>query len=172
MTNPQPEAPKLIVPRYIEYFEAGVFSMCTIYGLVTLVNYGQLAPTAAKLYPGPGGVIFLALLFIGGLTGLSSYAMKTIMGLKVELASLTLLVTLCVAYSLWTPFSAGTRGVGLLLWMGILIAIPGYLTRRRLAKMIKSLESMITSAQAGEREAEESDTTGDTGGDPGNGGRR
>lgn len=138
---PQPVR-TVVIPRPVDYFEVGAFTVCAIYGIVTLIRYQDLAAASVKIYPGVGGLVFLALLVVGGATGLISYVIKTIMGPKLELAGLTLLVILCLAYSLWTPFSVGARGIGLLLFMGILIGIPGFFTRRRLIRYIKELESI------------------------------
>lgn len=132
----------VVITRPIDYFEVGVFVICVLYGVITLSRYQELASNAVKLYPWPGGVIFLTALVVGGATGLISFTFKTIKGPKLELAGLTLLVVFCLAYSLWASFAVGARGVGLLLWMGILIAGPGYFTRRRLARYIHRLESI------------------------------
>ena len=132
----------VVIPRRIDYFEVGVFSICAAYGIMALASYSTLAATAIRMYPGWGGRLFLALLVAGGATGLISYAFKTIMGPRLELAGLTLLVLLCIAYSLWTPFSVGLRGIGLLLFMGVLIAIPGYFTCRRIRRDIGALEAI------------------------------
>lgn len=130
----------MVITRQIDYFEIGVFGICALYGVITLARYQDLAATSVKMYPGMGGVIFLGGLVAGGATGLVSYAFKTIIGPKLEVAGLTLLVVLCLTYSLWTPFSVGLRGIGLLLFMGILIAIPGFFTRRRILRYIQRVE--------------------------------
>lgn len=148
----------MVIPRPVDYFEVGVFGVCALYGVITLVRYQDLAATSVKMYPGYGGIVFLALLVAGGATGLVSFTIKTIMGPKLELAGLTLLVVLCIAYSLWTPFSVGTRGIGLLLFMGILIAIPGYFTRRRLARYIDEVEALQTNRRMGGEESGNRDT--------------
>jgi hypothetical protein len=133
---------ELTVIRVIDYFEVGSFAICTLYGLIALVRYDQVAAASVKMYPGAGGVIFLAMLTLGGATGLFSYGFHTITGLKLELAGLTLLIPLCIAYAVWTPFSVGIpRGLGLILFMGVLIGIPGFFTRRRLKRYIANLES-------------------------------
>lgn len=133
---------KLAVVRTIDYFEVGAFALCALYGVIALTRYDEVAATSVKMYPGKGGAIFLALLAIGGGTGLFSFTMRTIRGLKLELAGLTLLVPLCLAYVVWTPFSVGWRGLGLVLFMGTLIGIPGFFTRRRLKKYIENLEAL------------------------------
>lgn len=141
------------IPRHVDYFEVGVFAICALYGTVTMIRYDQLASISLKAYPGWGGMIYLALLTTGGITGLAGHTLKSLMGLKLELAGLTLLVLLCLAYTVWTPFSAGLRGFGLLLFMGILIAVPGYFTRRRLAKYIDKVEAIQRDRQLGGEES-------------------
>jgi len=142
----------MVISRPVDYFEVGAFGICAFYGVIALSKYQELAATSIKMYPGAGGVIFLFLLIVGGATGLVSFAFKTITGPRVELAGLTLLVILCLAYSVWTPFSVGVRGIGLLLFMGILIGIPGIFTRRRLIRYINRLESIEGHSRLGERE--------------------
>jgi hypothetical protein len=142
----------VVITRPVDYFEIGVFVICVLYGVITLTRYQELASNAVKLYPGVGGVIFLVVLVVGGATGLVSFAFKTIKGPKLELAGLTLLVVFCLAYSLWASITVGARGIGLLLWMGILIAGPGYLTRRRLARYIHRLESIENDSRLGGKE--------------------
>lgn len=142
------------IPRHVDYFEVGAFGVCALYGLITLVRYDQLASIALKAYPSPGGLIYVTLLTAGGVTGLAGHVLKSLTGLRLELAGLTLLVLLCVAYTLWTPFSAGWRGVGLLMFMGILIAVPGFFARRRLAKYIHKVEDIQNERQAGGGESE------------------
>lgn len=132
----------VVIPRPVDYFELGVFVFCVLYGAISLAQYSQVAATSVKLYPGWGGVAFLALLVAGGATGLVSYLFKTIKGPRLELAGLTLLVLLCIAYALWTPFSVGLRGIGLMLSMTTLIAVPGYCTVRRLRKYISDVEAI------------------------------
>lgn len=131
------------IPRHVDYFEVGVFAICALYGVITLIRYDQLAAASSlKQYPGWGGIIYLVLLTVGGLTGLAGHTLRSLMGLKLELAGLTLLVMLCLAYTLWTPLSVGWAGIGLVLFMGILVAVPGYFARRRLAKYIDKVEAI------------------------------
>lgn len=157
MSNAPTPSDRVVIPRRVDYFEVGVFGVCCLYGAITMARYQDLAATSVKMYPGVGGMVFLVMLAVGGLTGLISFGFKTIMGPKLELASLTLLVLLCIAYSLWTPFSVGMRGIGLLLFMGILIAVPGYFTSRRLSEYIRNLEAIERGQQLGGRESGISD---------------
>lgn len=133
---------RVVIPRRVDYFEVGVFGFASLYGTITFLNYSHLASRSTQLYPGVGGKAFLVMLAVGGITGLVSFAFKTIMGPKLELASLTLLVLLCIAYTLWTPFSVGIQGIGLLLSLALLIAVPGYFTRRRLVRYVHELEAI------------------------------
>jgi hypothetical protein len=149
---------QIVIPRRVDYFEVGIFAYASLYGVVSIVNYGELAARSVRVYPGIGGVVFLALLAVGGLTGLISFAYKTITGPKLELASLTLLVVLCIAYSLWTPFSVGWQGIGLILSMALLIAGPGYFACKRLAKYIHELEDIQDKHRMGGEESGTSDT--------------
>lgn len=152
----------VVIPRPVDYFEIGAFAICALYGVLTLPWYQQLAATSLKAYPGGGGIIFLVLLVAGGATGLISYRFKTIKGPKLELAGLTLLVVLCIAYTVWTPIAVGVRGIGLILFMGVLIAIPGFFTRKRLIRYIHQLESIESSQGLGGEEsgASAKDTAG------------
>lgn len=129
--------------RTVEPFRIAVYLFAVLWGSLTILNFGQSANSAIRQYPGMGGWIFLVLLTIGGATSLLSYLMKTVVGLKVEVAGLTLLILLCLAYTVWTPFSVGfLRGLGLQLSMLILIAIPGYFVRRAMVRYISSLEQL------------------------------
>lgn len=154
MSESADKLPPTVIARRVDYFEVGVFGICALYGTITLTSFQELAATSVKMYPGIGGVAFLAMLVVGGATGLISYAFKTIIGPKLELAGLTLLVLLCIAYSLWTPFSVGLRGIGLLLFMGVLIAIPGFFTCRRLSRYIDEVEAIEHYHRMGGEESE------------------
>lgn len=132
----------MVIPRPIDYFEVYVSIFCIIWGGVSLARYSQVAATSVKMYPGWGGVAFLVLLVVGGATVLASFLFKTILGPRLEQAGLTSLVILCLAFGLWTPFSVGARGLGLLLSLVILIAAPGLHTLRRLRKYIRAVEAI------------------------------
>lgn len=142
------------IPRHIDYFEVGAFAICALYGVITLIRYDHLGTASAlKLYPWGGGIVYLGMLIIGGITGLVGHVLRSLMGLKLELAGLTLLVLLCLAYTLWTPFSVGWAGIGLVLFMGILIAVPGFFARRRLAKYIDKVEAIQRDRETGGEES-------------------
>jgi hypothetical protein len=142
------------IPRHIDYFEVGAFAICTLYGVITLIRYDQLSMASPlKQYPGWGGIIYLALLTVGGATGLAGHALRSLIGLKLELAGLTLLVLLCLAYTLWTPFSVGWAGTGLLLFMGMLVTVPGFFARRRLSRYIDKVEAIQRDRQMGGEES-------------------
>lgn len=152
----------VVIPRPVDYFEIGVFATCLISGVTTLIRYQDLAAASVKLYPWGAGVVFLIALVAGGATGLISYAFKTIMGPKLELAGLTLLVAFCLAYTVWTPIAVGMRGINLILFMGVLIWIPGLFTRNRLKRYIRDLESIEGKHSLGGRESEGSATNAST----------
>lgn len=111
-----------------EPFEVSLMSVCLAYGLVALIFYNKMAATSLRLYPAPGGMIFLGLLAIGAavtLYGLFGPGWRTVHGVHIERAGLVMLTGLCASYAVWTPFSVGARGTGLLLFLGIAVAIPG-----------------------------------------------
>lgn len=114
----------IAVPRERNPFELWLMAATLLYGLVCSVAY-DLAATSIRMYPGLGGRLFLVLLVVGSAVTLTGLAMRTANGLRVELAGLTILVGLCLAYIVWAGFSVGLRGVGLVLFMGVAIAGPG-----------------------------------------------
>lgn len=142
MPQVNPRRTPIVIPRPVDYFEVYVSIFCIVWGGVSLARYSQVAATSVKMYPGWGGVAFLVLLVVGGATVLVSFLFKTILGPRLEQAGLTSLVILCLAFGLWTPFSVGARGLGLLLSLVILIAAPAWHTLRRLRKYIKRLEAI------------------------------
>lgn len=131
----------VVIVRPVDFFEIGVFSYATLWGVVSLTRY-DLATNALRMYPGHGGLVFLCLLVLGGLVGLYSWTMKTITGPRLEQAALTFLAFLCLAYVVWTPFSVGARGMTFLLAMAILIAGPGAFKARRLGHEIKEMQAV------------------------------
>lgn len=142
----------VVISRPVDYFEVGVFAICFIYGVLALARW-DLAAMSLKLFPWSGGVVFLSALVAGGATGLISYGFKTIMGPRLELAGLTLLVSFCLAYTVWTPIVLGERGIGLVLFMGLLIWIPGLFERKRLKKYITRLESIEGNSTTSQKES-------------------
>lgn len=141
---------RVVIVRPFDYFEIGVFLYATLWGVVSLFRY-DLAASSLRAYPGHGGLIFLALLIIGGVIGLYSWTLKTITGPRLERSALTFLSLLCLAYVVWTPFSVGVRGISFLLAMAILIAGPGGLKARRLTREIRKMEEIAEEADRQDR---------------------
>lgn len=138
----------LALPRDAEPFQVGVLVMCLFYGLIGSMFYEQLAATPIRRYPEPGGRVFLALLALGALTALLGLVRDTLQGLRLERAGLWLLVCLCAAYSIWTPFAVGFRGLPLMMFLGILVTVPGYVLVRRRTRQIRAAEHPQTAASA------------------------
>jgi len=132
---------RLVIGREIEPFEVGVLTISLTYGLVGTFRY-DLAATSIQRYPGLGGRIFLVLLALGGLVGLMGVVNRSRWGMRLEGAGLTLLSILGLAYGIWTPFSVGTRGVGLLLFLGVLLFGPSAILARRLRRYLRRAEQM------------------------------
>jgi hypothetical protein len=133
----------LAVPREVEPFQVATLFLSLFYGVVASAWYEQVASTSIKLYPGPGGRIFLAGLVLGSLTALLGIRNKTLRGIRVERSGLLLLALWGSLYAVWTPFAIGWRGLGLILWMGLLISVPGYIVARRRGKAIDAAERAL-----------------------------
>lgn len=111
-----------------EPFEVSMLIVSLIYGVSGLAFYDKIAATSVRLYPAPGGIIFLAAMAFGALVtlvGLFGPHRRDPRGVYVEAAGLVMLTGLCLSYAAWTPFSTGVRGTGLMLYLGIAIAFPG-----------------------------------------------
>lgn len=134
------------LPREREPFQVCALAVSLLYAATSTVAYDRMAATSIKLYPFSGGRVFLALLGVGAATALAGLYNPSLRGLRVEMAGLTLLVFLCASYVLWTPFSVGLRGLGLMLFMGVLIAAPGAIRVRRLREQIRAAEEALNDA--------------------------
>lgn len=134
------------LPREREPFQVCALVVSLLYAATATVAYERLAATSIRMYPFSGGRVFLALLGVGAATALAGLYTSSLRGLRVEMAGLTLLVFLCVSYVLWTPFSVGVRGLGLMLYMGVLIAVPAAVRVRRLRGQIKAAEQALEDA--------------------------
>jgi hypothetical protein len=144
---------RLVIGREIEPFEVAVLTISLMYGLVATFRY-DLAATSVRMYPGYGGRFFLVLLALGGLVGLMGVLNRSRWGMRLEGAGLTLLSILGLAYGLWTPFSVGARGVGLLLFLGVLLFVPSAVLARRLRRYLRRAEEMEAARAAARAAAE------------------
>lgn len=126
-----------------EPFEVSMMFVCLAYGLAALAFYDKIAATSIRLYPAFGGVVFLALLAVGAavtLFGLFGPGWRTVHGVHVERAGLVMLTGLCASYAVWAPFAVGFRGTGLLLFLGIAVAMPGVWRLCQIHRFLTALE--------------------------------
>lgn len=130
-------------PRAIEPFEVSTLAICFLYGVLCMVAFDRLAATSLQRYPGAGGYIFVTLLAAGGLVGLAGVFMRSLFGVRLELAALNELVAMCLVYLVWTPFSVGLRGTALMLFMGVMIGAPALWVSVRLRRFIKDAEKVL-----------------------------
>lgn len=137
----------LALTREQNPFAVAALGVSFLYGLVCTVFYESLAATSIKLYPWMGGRVFLAGLMLGALTALAGMRSNTLTGMRTEQAGLYLLAMLCTSYALWTPFSVGWRGLGLVLFMGVLIAAPAFVVARRLGRQLRQAEAALEARQ-------------------------
>jgi hypothetical protein len=135
------------LPREREPFQVCALAVSLLYAVVGTAAYERLAATSIRLFPFSGGRVFLILLGVGALTALAGLYTRSLRGMRVEMAGLTLLVSLCFSYVLWTPFSVGLRGLGLMLYMGVLIMVPAAIRVRRLRGQIKAAEEALGDAR-------------------------
>lgn len=145
---------RLVIGREVEPFEVSVLVMSLLYGLLGTFKY-ELAATSIRMYPGYGGRIFLVLLALGALVGLMGVVNRSRWGMRLEGAGLTLLSVLGAGYALWTPFSVGARGIGLLLFLGLLLFFPSAVLAWRLRRYLRRAEAL---------EAQQEDNGGPLGG--------
>lgn len=127
------------VVREPEPFEVMVAWTAMLYGVVCSLDY-SLAATAIRTYPFFGGRVFLAGMALAALTILVGVMRRSEVGMKIERAGLLLLSTLACGYLLWAPFAVGKRGIGLMLFLGLVMAVPSFIVARRLGKYIQDVE--------------------------------
>ncbi len=130
----------LAIPREPEPSEVAVLGICLLYGVIGSVWYEQVASAAVRSYPGIGGRTFVAGLAVGGVTALYGLAQPTLRGMRLERAGLWLLVSLCLAFTAWSPFATTARGIGLMIYMGILVTVPSFFVARRRGRQIRAVE--------------------------------
>lgn len=131
---------RVYAQRTVEPFEVATLAVSLLYGCLGLVLYEQVASRSIKLYPLLGGRVFLALLAVGAATALAGLSRNNLRGLRLERAGLWLLVWLGAAYTVWTPFAVGWRGVGLVLSFGMLLFVPGAVVAWRRGRLIAEVE--------------------------------
>ena len=141
---------RLVIGREVEPFEVAVLGLSLLYGLLGTFKY-DLAATSIRMYPGYGGRIFLVLLALGALVGLMGVVNRSRWGMRLEGAGLTLLSVLGLAYAIWTPFSVGTRGLGLLLFLGVLLFAPSIFLAVRLRRYLRRADALEANQNDGGR---------------------
>lgn len=146
MTEPGGDG-NVMVTREVDPFELGVLLVSLAYGLICLAAFEKFAATSIKLYPFYTGRVFVALLVVGSMAALLGVAMRSLLGLRLELAGLTLLCALGASYTLWTPFTVGARGMGLVLFLGMVITFPSFVVARRRRKQVEALEALLDGAR-------------------------
>lgn len=134
----------LALPRERDPFMVCVLAVCFLYSILALVFYGAMASTSIRAYPPFGGRAFLTLLGAGSLTALVGLQVRTMTGMRVERAGLNLLALTCASYAVWSPFVVGPRGLSLILYMGVMIAVPSYLVARRLGRQLHQAEVALS----------------------------
>lgn len=137
---------RLVIGREIEPFELAVLGLSLLYGLLGTFRY-DLAATSIRMYPGYGGRIFLVLLALGALVGLMGVVNRSRWGMRLEAAGLFLLSILGLSYAIWTPFSVGSRGLGLLLFLGVLLFAPSVFLALRLRRYLRRAEELEAKKQ-------------------------
>lgn len=141
----------MLAPRPVDPFEVGTLVLCLLYGLAGIALYDRLNLRTIKLYPFIGGRVFLAALAIGSATALLGLLRNNLRGLRLERAGLWLLVSLGASFALWTPFTAGTGGVSMLVSFGILLFAPGALVAYQRGQLIKRIERASRALERPER---------------------
>lgn len=131
----------LVIGREVEPFEVSVLAVSLLYGLLGTFKY-ELAATSIRMYPGYGGRVFLVLLALGALVALMGVANRSRWGMRLEGGGLTLLSVLGAGYALWTPFSVGSRGLGLLLFLGLVLFFPSALLAWRLRRYLRRAQML------------------------------
>jgi hypothetical protein len=137
----------LALPRERDPFMVCVLAVCVLYASIALVFYDQLAATSIRMYPYFGGRVFLVLLGLGSLTASIGVHLRSVTGMRAERAGLNLLAVVCATYALWTPFAIGSRGLPLILFMGVMIAVPSYVAARRLGRQIRQAEVALSGGE-------------------------
>jgi hypothetical protein len=105
-------------------FKLAVLGISLSYGLLCTIGYEKFTATSIKLFPGIGGRIFVGALAVGAAIALYGVLHGGIRGLLVERAGMLILAGMSLGYAAWVPAAIGTRGLGLLLFLGILVGGP------------------------------------------------
>lgn len=144
----------LAVERKREPFELAALFICWLSGMTGSLWYDTLADDSIRAYPGVGGRVFLALMVVGSGTALIGVFQRSLTGMRLERAGLWLLVSLCLSFTVWTPFAVGWEGLGMVLFFGLLVAGPGFYVARRLTRLIDAVELAINDRQEGAGDAQ------------------
>lgn len=131
----------VLIGRDREPYEITVLLLGLLYGVICTFRY-DLAATSIRTYPGIGGRVFLALLALSSLVGLLGVASRSVTGIRMEGSALTLQACLGLAYSMWTPFVVGTRGLGLILFLGLILTIPSTIVAWRLRRYLRAADEL------------------------------
>lgn len=139
----------IAVAREREPYELAVLALCLAYAAVCSWDF-ELAATAIRTYPFYGGRVFLGLLVLGAGTALAGALRNTLTGMKLEKAGLSLLASVCAGYLVWAPFAIGWRGIGLMLFLGALGALPAVVVARRLGRIVDAAERALDGEEGGD----------------------
>jgi hypothetical protein len=134
-----------------EPFEVSILLVCLLYGVAGLAFYNRVSSTSIRLYPAPGGFIFLAALAVGAvvaLYGLFGRHWQTAQGVRTERAGLVMLTGMSVAFAAWTPFAVGARGVNILLFLGVAVAVPCVWRLCQIGRFLQALAKEDTEGAA------------------------
>lgn len=152
----------VLIGRDPEPYEITVLILGFLYGIICTFRY-DLAATSIRTYPGIGGRVFLVLLAFSSFVGLVGLASRSMTGIRLEGSALTLQACLGLAYSMWTPFVVGTRGLGLILFLGLILTIPSTFVALRLRRYLRKADEVAR--RLAEQAAEQKERPGDAGAD-------
>jgi hypothetical protein len=130
-----------VVARELDPFAVCLLAVNFVYGLLCTISFSDFASRALRNYPGIGGQLFSGLLVVGTITALIGMAHKSMLGLRLELAALSFLAVLGLAYITWTLFSVGKAGTGFMLYLGVLLVIPSAWRSWKIKRRTRKLRS-------------------------------
>lgn len=149
MTAANRDGPIVAVPKP-DPFRVAVLVVCALYAAFGSVWWDRLASTSLKLYPYQGGRVFLILLGVGAGTALGGMTVKSLPAVRVQAAGMWLLTSTGMAFTVWTPFAVGARGLPAMLFAGVLVAIPALVVARRLGRCLAEARIALHGTRSGE----------------------